>query len=76
MELILKSNNEQSIAKIIALAKSLNVIVEKKDSHTTHASKDDIKKRILNFKATSVSSFGDAKDWQMEERNNRKLPFD
>ena len=30
MELILKSNNEQSIAKIIALAKKLDIAVEEK----------------------------------------------
>ena len=32
MELILKSNNENSIAKIIALAKSLNVAIEQHDN--------------------------------------------
>lgn len=30
MELILKSNNEQSMAKILALAKKLNIVIEKK----------------------------------------------
>ena len=32
MELILKSNNEDSLAKIIALAKKLNVVIEKKNT--------------------------------------------
>ncbi|SEM67841.1 hypothetical protein SAMN05216436_106186 [bacterium A37T11] len=34
MELILKTNNEQSLAKIVALAKKLHVIIEKKDTDT------------------------------------------
>lgn len=31
IELVLKSDNEQSLAKIIALAEQLNVLVEKND---------------------------------------------
>jgi hypothetical protein len=74
MELVLKSNNEQSIAKIIALAKKLDVTIEKK---AVKADKEDktIKERILNFKAASPSSFGDAADWQKEQREDRNLPF-
>ena len=72
MKLVLKSNNEQSIARIIALAKKLDVIIEKK---TLKADKEDkvIKERILNFKATAPSSFGDAENWQREERKDRNL---
>jgi len=76
MELILKTNNENSIAKIIALAKKLNVTVEQKkifDQDKTN--KDELKKRILNFKASGPSSFGDAADWQNESRKDRELPF-
>jgi hypothetical protein len=75
MELILKSNNEQSIAKIIALAKRLNVIVEKKDADSNSNDKDAIKERILNFKASTPSPFGDAVAWQNEQREDRDLPF-
>ena len=74
MELILKSNNEQSIAKIIALAKKLNVIVEKKNADANDHAKDVLKERILNFKATSKSSFNDAASWEKEQREDRDLP--
>jgi hypothetical protein len=76
MELILKTNNENSIAKIIALAKKLNVIVEQRDKEIEdNNKKEDLKKRILNFKAESPSSFGDASEWQRNERNDHELPF-
>lgn len=75
MELILKSNNEQSIAKIIALAKSLNVAIEKKETGEKDNDKEAIKKRILNFKGASSSSFGDAFEWQKNERKDRDLPL-
>lgn len=73
MELILKSNNEQSIAKIIALAKKLNVIVEKKDANAVSNTKDLLKERILNFKSTSSSSFGDAAGWEKEQRERNLI---
>lgn len=76
MELILKSNNENSIAKIIALAKKLNVTVEQKDKVVDDKKeREDLKYRILNFKAQGPSSFGDAAEWQREERKDRELPF-
>jgi len=69
MELILKSNNENSIAKIIALAKQLNVVVEQRDKAIEDKNnKEDLKKRILNFKAKVPTSFGDAAEWQRNER--------
>ncbi len=74
MELILKSNNEQSIAKIIALAKKLDVIVEKKNEDPDITTKQTLKERILNFKAGVSSSFGDASSWQKEQREDRDLP--
>jgi len=75
MELILKSNNEQSIAKIIALAKKLNVVVEKKILNADNEKKEALKNQILNFKAAAPSSFGDAEKWQKEQREDRDLPF-
>ncbi|RLJ80107.1 hypothetical protein [Pedobacter alluvionis] len=75
MELILKSNNEESLAKIIALAKKLNVIIEKKDIDFNNSVKVNLKNRILNFKATTSSSFGDAAEWQQHQRSDRELPF-
>ena len=75
MELILKSNNEESLAKIIALAKKLNVVIEKKNADFNKTSRANLKNRILNFKATGSSSFGDAAEWQQHQRSDRELPF-
>jgi hypothetical protein len=76
MELILKTNNENSLAKIIALAKKLNVAVIQQDKIIENKSEvEELKKRILNFRAKGDSSFGDAVDWQKNERSDRDLPF-
>lgn len=75
MELILKSNNEDSLAKIIALAKKLNVVIEKKNADLNKKARTNLKNRILNFKAGESSSFGDAMDWERDERSDRELPF-
>lgn len=69
MEVILKSNNEEKIAKVLALAKKLNIIVEKKDTVSVENDRETIKRRILNFKADGPSPFGDAAEW---EKNNVK----
>ena len=50
MELILKSNNEESLAKIIALAKKLNVILEKKDIDFNNSAKIILKTVFLILK--------------------------
>lgn len=73
MELILKSDNKESIAKIIALAKELNVIIEEKDTETASINREALKERILNFRATSESSFGDPVQWQRDQREDREL---
>ena len=76
MQLILKSNNENSIAKIVALAKKLNVTIEKQDKLIEDKrDKEDLKQRILNFKAKGLSSFGDAAEWERDEREDREFPF-
>lgn len=75
MELVLKSNNEQKIAKILALAKKLNVLVEKRESDTQDMDRKIVKKRILNFKDSTPSPFGDAAKWERKERTDRDLPF-
>ena len=74
MELILKTNNESSIAKIIALAKKLNVTIEQRGK-VIESEKEELGKRILNFKTNETSSFGDAAEWQRNERQDRDLPF-
>ena len=76
MELIIKSNNENSIAKIIALARKLNVTVEEHNQTINDKEKkEDLKNSILNFKGGVISSFGDASEWQEKERQDRNLPF-
>jgi len=75
MELILKSNNQESLAKIMTLAKKLNVVIEKKDADLQDTAKDALRNRILNFKAKSASSFGDAGKWEQDQREDRYLPL-
>ena len=75
MELVLKSNNEQSLAKIIALAERLNVSIERKNIKISDAEKISLKDKILNFEATMPSPFGDALNWEKEQREDRHLPF-
>lgn len=75
MELILKSNNEESLAKIITLAKKLNVVIERKNTDFNKTAMVNLKNRILNFKASGSSSFGDAAEWEQRQRSDRELPF-
>lgn len=76
MELILKSNDEASIAKIISLAKELHVLVEKRNVENTPTEEREIlRNRLLSFKANGPSSFGDAAEWEREQRKDRDLPF-
>ena len=70
MELILKTNNENSIVKIIALAKELDAIIERRDKVVEDKNdREELKKRILNFKASRPSSFGDTVEWKRNERS-------
>ena len=75
MELIMKSNNMEKIAKILALAKRLNIIVEKRVPVIKKTDKAALKQRILNFRADGPSPFGDAAKWEREQREDRELPF-
>jgi hypothetical protein len=75
MELILKSDNRESIEKIIALAKKLDLDFELKPIRPKDSHLEDLRNRIMNFKATSPSPFGDAESWQRDEREDRNLPF-
>lgn len=75
MELTLKSNNQESLAKIIALAKKLNVMIEQNGAELGDIQKDALKKQILDFKAKEGSSFGDAAEWEKNQREDRNLPL-
>ena len=68
MELILKSNKEESLAKIITLAKKLNVVIERKITDFDKFAIDNLKNRVLNSKASGFSSFGDAAEWEQRQR--------
>jgi hypothetical protein len=74
MEIILKSNNQESLNKIITLAKKLNVLVETKGDNLPHPAKEALKSKILNFKANGASSFGDAAQWEKAQREDRFIP--
>jgi len=76
MELILRTDDKSSIAKIIALADELDVFVEQRGKTIDDTSdKESLKKWLLNFKASGASSFGDAAEWERNEREDRDLPF-
>lgn len=75
MEIILKTDNAVKVAKVMALAKELNIDVEQRDINEKSINKEALKKRILNFRAESPSSFGDAAEWERNEREDRTLPF-
>lgn len=75
MEVILKSNNEEKIAKILALAKKLNIVVEKKETLDSDNDREAMRQRILNFKAKGPTPFGDAAQWERYQREERELPF-
>lgn len=76
MELILKSDNESKLAKVIALAKKLNINIEQRDEFAHSESyKTELINRILHFEAKGGSSFGDAATWERLEREDRNLPF-
>ena len=75
MELILKTNNKNSIAKIIALASELNVAVEQRGKIAEDKNREELIKRILDFKSSEPLSFGDPAEWERNEREDRDLPF-
>lgn len=76
MRLILETDSKNKIAKVIALAKQLNITIEQHDSLAkTCIEKNSLVERILNFETKLPSSFGDAVKWQQEQRKDRDLPF-
>ena len=76
MELILKTDNLSKLAKVIAFAKELDIAVEERNpGKNENEKRENLRQRILNFKAKSSSSFGDAAKWEQEQRNDQDLPF-
>ncbi len=77
MTLQLEINNPQD-AELI-LIQRMNIPFKQKVLPKPSSNEDERKKRrerILNFKAPHPSSFGDALEWQIKEREDRYLPFD
>ncbi len=64
MELVLKTDSVDKLARIITLAKKLNVTVEQRDPAVAEMpSRDELVARILSFNSGTTSSFGDATTW-------------
>jgi hypothetical protein len=74
MEIILKTDNAVKVAKVIALAKELDIAVEQRGGGESNEMKEVLKNRILNYKAETKSSFGDAVEWERNQRQDRTLP--
>jgi hypothetical protein len=76
MELIIRSNDEDSIAKIINLAEELHVDIETRGRvEGTAVDKDAFKRWLMNFKPSQESSRANASEWQTEARKDRDMPF-
>lgn len=74
MELVLKTDSMDKLARIITLAKKLNVTVEQRDQSVAEMPpRDELVARILSFSSETTSSFGDAATWQRNQRNDRDL---
>ncbi len=80
MTLQLEISDPQDAELILNLVRRLNIPFKQRAVSIPSNSEDDERKerreRILNFKATHPSSFGDALEWQIKEREDRVLPFD
>jgi hypothetical protein len=80
MTLQLEISDPQDAELILSLVRRLNIPFKQKSAAKPSKSEEDERKerreRILNFKAPHPSSFGDALEWQLKEREDRYLPFD
>ncbi len=77
MILQLEISDPQDAELILSLAKRLNIRFKQLEQKpVTDEEREKAIERILNFKATTPSSFGDALEWQINERKDRALPFD
>jgi len=77
MTLQLEINNPQDAELILTLIRRLNIPFKQSPKKTaTKTEREKAIERIRNFKATEPSSFGDALEWQLKEREDRYLPFD
>ena len=76
MILQLEISNPQDIELILNLARRLNIpFSQTREKLLVKTEREKAIERIRNFKATAPSSFGDALEWQIQEREDRYLPF-
>jgi len=77
MILQLEISDPQDAELILTLVRRLNIPFRHKmpNVEVDKTEKDKRRQRILNFKAKTPSSFGDALEWQLKERQDRPLPF-
>ena len=77
MTLQLEISNPQDAELILNLIRRLNIpFKQTKEKIVAKTEREKAIERIRNFKATEPSSFGDALEWQIKEREDRHLPFD
>lgn len=76
MTIQLEITNPQDAELILSLARRLNIPFQHTEKRVVEKSeREKRRERILNFKATGPSSFGDALEWQIKEREDRPLPL-
>ncbi len=77
MTLQLEITNPQDAELILNLVRRLNIpFKQTKNKVVEKSERERAIERIRNFKAKDPSSFGDALEWQIKEREDRPLPFD
>jgi hypothetical protein len=56
--------------------KKLYIMIAQREKSAEEKSEGEkLKKRILRFKAKRPTSFGDAAEWECNEREDHQLPF-
>ena len=77
MTLQLEISNPQDAELILNLVRRLDIpFKQTREKAVAKTEREKAIERIRNFKATEPSSFGDALEWQIKEREDRYLPFD
>ncbi len=77
MTLQLEISNPQDAELILSLARRLNIPFRQSSQKAlTKSAREKAIERLRNFNAAAPSSFGDALEWQIQEREDRSLPFD
>ena len=77
MTIQLEISNPQDAELILNLVRRLNIPFNQLPKPVVpKTERAKAIERIRNFKPTYPSSFGDALEWQIREREDRYLPFD